>query len=198
MTKVWQKKPCFFIFSFFLHLCIQQYTRTTVINNKQYSRPGGPAYPLNLIFSNQFKRITRVKSRIFVRKLLFQALILTFYERNAITSAVFAKWLSARDRPSDGKTFFGLHLYLAGRCSKNSLYCRKQCKSSPGITCLASVTIYCTNDSPRQFLREKILLKKKLGKMLIEQIIEIELRAWAPWPYMYSCNWLTSWQNKNL
>ena len=46
-----------------------------------------------------------MKSRIFVRKLLFQALILTFYERNAITSAVFAVWLSARERPSDGKTF---------------------------------------------------------------------------------------------
>ena len=46
-----------------------------------------------------------VKSRIFVRKLLSQALILTFYERNAITSAVFAIWLSARARPSDGKTF---------------------------------------------------------------------------------------------
>ena len=63
--------------------------RTTVIN-KLYWRPRGPAYPLNSIFSNQSKRITRVKSRIFVRKLLSQALILTFYERNAITSAVFA------------------------------------------------------------------------------------------------------------
>ena len=28
------KTPCFFIFSFFYHLCVQQYTRTTVINNK--------------------------------------------------------------------------------------------------------------------------------------------------------------------
>ena len=28
------KKPCFFIFSFFWHLCVQQYTRTTAINNK--------------------------------------------------------------------------------------------------------------------------------------------------------------------
>ena len=34
--------------------------------------------------------------------------------------------------------------------------------------------------------------------MLIEQIIKIELESWAPWSYMYSCNWLTSWQNKNL
>ena len=35
--------------------------------------------------------------------------------------------------------------------------------------------------------------------MLIEQIIEYQLRgAWALWPYMYSYNWLTSWQNKTL
>ena len=37
-----------------------------------------------------------------------------------------------------------------------------------------------TNDSPRQSLREKVLIKKKLGKMLIEQIIEIELRGPGP------------------
>ena len=98
-----------------------------------------------------------VKSRIFVQKLLPQALILTFYERNAITSAVFALWLSARARPSDGKTFFGLHLYLPGRCCKNSLSARgpAHCKSGPGITCLVSVTIYFTNDSFCQFLRTK-------------------------------------------
>ena len=46
-----------------------------------------------------------VKSWIFVRKLLSQALILIFYECSAITSAVFAIWLSARARPSNGKTF---------------------------------------------------------------------------------------------
>ena len=35
--------------------------------------------------------------------------------------------------------------------------------------------------------------------MLIEQIIEIDMRGpGPPGPYMYSCNWLTSWQNKNL
>ena len=28
------KMPCFFIFSFFYNLCVQQYTRTTVISNK--------------------------------------------------------------------------------------------------------------------------------------------------------------------
>ena len=35
--------------------------------------------------------------------------------------------------------------------------------------------------------------------MLIEQIIEFAFKgAWFPWPYMYSSNWLLSWQNKNL
>ena len=120
-----------------------------------------------------------VKSRIFVRKLLSRSLILTFYERNAITSAVFAIWHSARARPSDGKTSFGLHLYLPGRCCKNSLSARSpaQCKSGPGITCLVSITIYCTNDSPRQFLRTKYFEKNSLGKCSIEQIIEIELSS---------------------
>ena len=44
---------CFFSFSFFLFLRVQQYTRTTVINNN--IDPRGPG-PLNLIFANQFKR----------------------------------------------------------------------------------------------------------------------------------------------
>ena len=30
------KKPCFFIFRFFQHFCVQQFPRTTVINNKYY------------------------------------------------------------------------------------------------------------------------------------------------------------------
>ena len=34
--------------------------------------------------------------------------------------------------------------------------------------------------------------------MLIEQIIEFEMRNWAPWSYMYSYNWLFLCQNKNL
>ena len=35
--------------------------------------------------------------------------------------------------------------------------------------------------------------------MFIEQIIEFELRGpAAPRPYMYSYNWLFSWQNKIL
>ena len=37
---------------------------------------------------------------------------------------------------SDSRTFFGIHLYLAGRCGKNPLSARGpvQCKSGPGIT----------------------------------------------------------------
>ena len=102
-----------------------------------------------------------MKSRIFVRKLISQALILTFYERNAITSAVFAIWLSTRARTTGGTTFFGLHLYLPEDVAKIPYIAggNAQCKSGPEITCLVSVTIYCTTDSPCQFLREKILLK---------------------------------------
>ena len=32
--KTLSKKPCFFIFSFFEHICVQRYPRTTVITNK--------------------------------------------------------------------------------------------------------------------------------------------------------------------
>ena len=62
------KKFFFFIFGFFWHVCVQQYMRTAVMNNKLYWWPGGPAHPLNSIFSNQFKRITKVKSRVLVLK----------------------------------------------------------------------------------------------------------------------------------
>ena len=34
--------------------------------------------------------------------------------------------------------------------------------------------------------------------MLIEQIIDYNWGAWAPWPNIYSYNWLFSWQNENL
>ena len=81
--------------------------------------------------------------------------------------------------------FFGLHLYLAGRCCENHQSARgpAQRKSLPGNNMVVDVTSYCTffnNNSPlpRQFLRDKILLKQKisLGEMLTEQIIEFEFR----------------------
>ena len=30
------KQPCFFIFSFFEHLCVHQYMRTTITKNNKY------------------------------------------------------------------------------------------------------------------------------------------------------------------
>ena len=39
------------------------------------------------MFANQFKRIARVKLRIFILKWLTEALIYPFYERNAMTRA---------------------------------------------------------------------------------------------------------------
>ena len=89
---------------------------------------------------------------------------------------------------SDSRTFIGLLLYLAGRCCKYPQSARgpTQCKSGPEKACLVNVTIYCTvpffnNDSPppRQFLRKKYF-EKKLGKMLILQIIQFHLRGPGP------------------
>ena len=62
-------------------------------------------------------------------------------------------WHGARGPRSDSGTFFGPHLYLEERRCENPLSARgpAQCKSGPGITCLVTVTIYCSifhNDSP--------------------------------------------------
>ena len=61
------------------------------------------------------------------------------------------------------------------------------CQEPRAVTGLVGVTIYCPflnrNNSPppHQFLRDEILLKIKLGReMLIEQIIEYELRVPEP------------------
>ena len=59
------------------------------------------------------------KFRSLVLNLLPQALILLFYERNAITRAGFIIWHSPRAPRSAGKFFFVLHLYLAERCGEN-------------------------------------------------------------------------------
>ena len=84
---------------------------------------------------------------------------------------------------SDGKIFFGLHLYLAGRCFENSqsAMAPRKCESGPGTTWLVGVTIYCipfcSNNSPppRQFLRTKYFKKKKLarGKFLLNKSLNI-------------------------
>ena len=86
---------------------------------------------------------------------------------------------------SDGKTFYGFYLYLAGRCTENP----QSTRGPQAITWLEGVTIYCIYHFltgtihlqllPRRFLRDKILLKNKIARvnMLIEQIIEFELRG---------------------
>ena len=94
-------------------------------------------------------------------------------------------WHSARSPGSDSRTFFGLHLYLATRCCKNHLSARglAQCKSGPGITCLVSVTKYHFSVTIHLHLAsfyEQNTFKKIAGKMLIEQIIEFELRGPRP------------------
>ena len=67
------------------------------------------------------------------------------------------------------KTFFGLHLYLAGKYCKNPQEPGAQLNVNPArtITWLVGVTILCrptffnnTLPPPRQFLCNKILLKK--------------------------------------
>ena len=65
-------------------------------------RPG--TYQFHLI--NQLKCITRVKLlRGFVLKVATLGPHLSFYKRNAITTAGFTIWYSARAPRSDGKTF---------------------------------------------------------------------------------------------
>ena len=90
-------------------------SRTTVIN---HNIDGQGARPPRFNFFNQFKCFSRVKLWIFVLKVATSGPHLTFYERNA-TRAGFMISKSARASHSDGKTFFGLYLYLAGRCCKN-------------------------------------------------------------------------------
>ena len=65
------------------------------------------------------------------------------------------------------RLFFGLYLYYAGKYCKNLKVPEAQLNVNPvrAITWLVGVTIYCiffNNNSPppRQFLSNKILLKK--------------------------------------
>ena len=88
---------------------------------------------------------------------------------------------------SDGKTFFGLHQHLTLKYCENPEVPGASLNVNPAeaITCLVGVTIYSTffnNNSPppRQFLCDKILLKKlaTVRGMLIDQIFEVRV----PWP----------------
>ena len=90
--------------------------------------------------------------------------------------------------PRSDKTFFGFSLYLAEKYCENLEVPRAQLNVNPAraIPWFVSVTIYrtCFNNNsppPRQFLCNKMLLKKKLAtvrEMLIEQ--NFELRGPGP------------------
>ena len=72
------------------------------------------------------------------------------------------------------------------------------------ITWLVGVTNYWTNFQ-KQFTSILPIFKRKNTLQILPRgnahwtnsWIWIEM-AWAYWPYMYSYNWLFSWQNKNL
>ena len=101
-------------------------------------------WPHQFHLANQLKCITLVKLlRGFVLKVTTSGPHIPFYEGNAITTAGFAIRHSATAPRSNGKNFFGLHLYLAGRCCKHPQSTRGpvQCKFGPGMTWLVSVTI---------------------------------------------------------
>ena len=83
---------------------------------------------------------------------------------------------------SNGKIFFGLHLYLAGKYCENFKVPRAQLDVNPAraITWFVGVTIYCTffnsnSPPPRQVLCKKYF-KKKLAPvrgMLIKQTFDL-------------------------
>ena len=77
----------------------------------------GPG-PIKLIFANQFKRIIRVKIRVFILKVANPGLMQSFYERHAITRHKLTH-CTVLGASRTYKTFFGLHLYLAGNYCKN-------------------------------------------------------------------------------
>ena len=83
---------------------------------------------------------------------------------------------------SDKRVFVGLHLYLAEKHYENPEAPGIQLNVNPAraMTLLVGVTLYCTffnnnSPTPRQFLCNKILLKKisTVRGMLIEQIFEL-------------------------
>ena len=82
---------------------------------------------------------------------------------------------------SNGKTFFWCSPVFDRKILQKSQGAKgpTRCKSGQAITWFVGVTIYCTffnNNSPRQFLCKKILLKKKIATVrgtLIEQNFEL-------------------------
>ena len=76
--------------------------------------------------------------------------------------------IECQGRRAQIRLLFGLHQYLVGKYCENPKVPGAQLNVNPAraITCLAGVTTYCTffyNNSPppREFLCNKIILKKK-------------------------------------
>ena len=124
-----------------------------------------------------------------------------FYGRNAIPRADSSYGTVPRAPRSDGKTFFVLLLYFAGRCCQNLHSARgsAQCKSGPGNNMVSKrnnllyyFSIGIIHLHLASFLCDEILSfeKKLAGEMLIEQINEFGLRGLGPWSYLHSYNWL--------
>ena len=111
--------------------------------------------------------------------------------------------------PRSYKTFFDLHLYLAGKYCENPKVPRVQLNINPAlaITWLVGVTIYCTffktnSPPPGKFLCNKILLKKisySKGN-LIEQNFELKGpeppgRVCTPITGCFHDKTIISWEN---
>ena len=103
-------------------------------------------------------------------------------------------------------TFFELHLYLARRCCKIPKNARgpAQCKFGTEIKWLVGVKLpivrffISSSHPPRQFLCSKYFKKSARGNAQWTNCWSWIEGAWAPWPLMYSYDWLISWQNKNI
>ena len=118
--------------SFYI-FCVQQYTRTTVINNNIDDQGPGPPQ-LNFFQPIKMYNLAEIKG-FYLRICLLGLSSKPFYEHNAITRAGFTIWHCARGPALRWQDFtFGLHLCLTGRCCKNLQRARgpAQCKSGPG------------------------------------------------------------------
>ena len=142
----------------------------------------GPRPPLNSIFANQFKCITRVKFRVFVLEAATSGLHLTVMNVMQCNQGRIYHNMAQCQGPgalSDGETFFGLYLYLAERCCEKSQSARSpvQCKSGPCL--VEGVTIYyniLNNNLPPswQFLHDIITLKKiSKGKCSLSKLLNL-------------------------
>ena len=117
MTKIWQKNlvsslsVSFSIFAYNSTRVHQQLTINNIDDQGARRTPLIQFFPTNL-------NVQPGWNEDFLSWVATSSPHLNFFERNAITSAVFALRLSARAERSDSRTVFGHYLYLAGRCCK--------------------------------------------------------------------------------